>query len=183
MDSAFECLVFALNALGQARVPSGFRSIADEKSLKGIKPRDVIGPGSLSGWSDLFPTFQRHCINHASLISLVADNHDVTKHRQAGFPGGRVRTDPPEGFFESLGVPEGHPARLHYAPMQEVMIPLRPKLPMEAQSSDLAAWTRLEVVIPEFTDFINEAVCVAKDDAASRLRLPVPTLRQATEAT
>jgi hypothetical protein len=41
MDSAFECTVFALNALGQARQPTGFRTVTDEGALRQISPRDV----------------------------------------------------------------------------------------------------------------------------------------------
>lgn len=183
MDSAFECLVFALNALGQARLVPGFRAVTDEEALRKISPRDIIGSQPLPGWGKLFPRFQNHCVAHKSLISLIADNHDVTKHRQAGFAGGKIRMDPPKGFFERLGLPENHPARTHIAPMQEVLIPLHPKLPMEARSSDLAAWTHLETMIEEFRVFINEAVCLAKDDASATLKLPVTNLRTTKEAT
>lgn len=180
MDSAFECLVFALNAFGQARQSSGFRSVTDEGALRRISPRDIIGSPPLSGWLDLFPQFQRHCISHMPLLTIITDNHDVTKHRQAGFSGGKVCMDPPPGFYERLGLPDKHPARTIIAPMQEVLIPLHPKLPLEAQSSDLAAWTRLEKVIEEFRQFINEAVCLANDDTKAKLQLPVTTLRKAT---
>jgi hypothetical protein len=111
-----------------------------------------------------------------ALCTLVADNHDVTKHRQAGFSGGRLRSDPPPGFFESLGVPEGELRRSLLAPMQQVLIPLRPKLPTEARSSDLADWTQLEQVIEAFQKFINEAVCLANRDAQATLQLPVSVL-------
>jgi hypothetical protein len=43
MDSAFECAVFGLNALGQARQAEGFRSVTDEAALRKISPRDVTG--------------------------------------------------------------------------------------------------------------------------------------------
>jgi hypothetical protein len=63
------------------------------------------------------------------------------------------------------------------APTQEIFIPLRPKLPMETRSSDLAEWTRLEQVIKDFRSFINEAMCLANADLAMTLRLPVAALR------
>ena len=180
MDSAFECTVFALNALGQARQPAGFRTVTDEGALRRISPRDVTGIAQtppLLGWLALFPQFQRHCVAHSALLTLIADNHDVTKHRQSGFSGGRLRSDPPQGFYERLGVPEGHPLRSHIAPMQEILIPLCPKLPMEARSSDLADCTHLEQVIEDFRRFINEAVCLANSDAQVTLQLPVSVLR------
>jgi hypothetical protein len=182
MDSALECTVFALNALGQARLPAGFRAVTDEGALRKISPRDVTGTDQaapLPGWVELFPQFHRHCHDHLDLLTLVADNHDVTKHRQSGFSGGRVRSDPPSGFYERLGVPKDHPLREIIAPMQEVLIPLHPKLPMDARSSDLADWTHLEKVIEDFRRFINEAVCLANSDAHSTLQLPVSALRGA----
>jgi hypothetical protein len=105
------------------------------------------------------------------------DNHDVTKHRQSGFSGGKVRSDPPQGFYERLGIPEDHPLRHMIAPMQEVLIPIRPKLPMEARSSDLSAWTHLEQVIEDFRKFINDAVCLVNSDTQQTLELPVSSLR------
>jgi hypothetical protein len=95
MDSAFECTVFALNVLGQARQPTGFRTVTDEGALRRISPRDVTGTAQtppLPGWLALFPQFQRHCVDHSALLTLVADNHDVTKHRQSGFAGGKIRS-------------------------------------------------------------------------------------------
>lgn len=182
MDSALECTVFALNALGQARDPAGFRSVMDEGALRRISPRDVTGTAQtppLSGWLALFPRFQRHCVEQSDLLTLIADNHDVTKHRQSGFSGGTVRSDPPSGFWERLGVPEGHTLRTLIAPMREILIPRRPKLPMEAQSSDLAEWTQLEHAIEAFRQFINEAICLANDDARATFQLPVSALREA----
>jgi hypothetical protein len=181
MDSAVECTVFALNALGQAHQPAGFRTVTDDAALRLISPRDVTGTAQkppLPGWRALFPQFQRFCAEHSALITIIADNHDVTKHRESGFHGGKVRSDPPPGFYECLGVPEGHLLRSVIAPMQEVLLPLRPKLPMEARSSDLADWTRLERVIEDFRRFINEAVCLADSDAQATLRLPVSALRR-----
>jgi hypothetical protein len=180
MDSALECTIFALNALGQARQPNGFRSVSDENALKKISPRDVMGKSTsqpLLGWKTLFPQFQHHCLNHSSLLTIIMDNHDVTKHRQSGFSGGKVRSDPPQGFYESLGIPEDHPLRYMIAPMKEVLIPFQPKLPLEARSSDLADWTHLEQVVDDFRHFINEAVCLANSDAQQTLNLPVSSLR------
>lgn len=181
MDSAFECLVFALNALGQARDTSGFRDVTDDIALRKIAPRDVIGAATtgqpLAGWLNLFPTFQRHCASNSKLLSLIVENHDVTKHRQSGFEGGKVRSDPPPGFFERLGIPEGHPTRHLIAPMQEVLLPLEPKLPMDARSPKLADLTRLELVIPQFRQFVNDAICLANADAHSTFKLPVAKLR------
>jgi len=121
MDSAFECLIFALNALGQAYLPHGFRQTTDDASLRKISPRDILGTrssGPLSGWLTLFSEFQHHCLIHSDLLAIVMENHDVTKHRQSGFHGGKTRSDPPEGFFERLGISGEDPRRIVIAPME-----------------------------------------------------------------
>jgi hypothetical protein len=43
MDSALECFVFALNALGFAKSPDDFRDIDDAKALRAIQPGDILG--------------------------------------------------------------------------------------------------------------------------------------------
>ncbi|MBU1413961.1 hypothetical protein KKC22_20800 [Myxococcota bacterium] len=167
MDSAFECLVFALNALGQAHTPQGFRSLSDEKALKNITPKDVIGLANSqigSGWLSLFPRFQQHCQNHATLNTLIAENHDVTKHRHSGFDGGTIRQDPPPCFYENLGLPKNHPRRNSIVPMQEVLIPLHPKLPEDVKPKALSECTYLEKVIDEFCEFINQGLLLVIKD-------------------
>src|SRR5258706_15623735 len=43
VDSAIECLVFALNALGWSIKANGFRDMKDASSLKRIGPLDLLG--------------------------------------------------------------------------------------------------------------------------------------------
>lgn len=164
MDSAFECLVFGLNALGQAKSPDTFRTVNSERALRQISPRDLIGEKPLQGWTLLFPRFQRHCRSNEKLITLVVENHDVTKHRQGGFRGGTLRSDPPEGFFEELGIGVDHFLRDQIAPMASVLIPLRPKLPQDEMPNELTEWTKLEEVMAEYRLFLSEALCLAAQD-------------------
>lgn len=183
MDSALECIVFATNALGFSKDKTGFRDVGRLQALSKISPIDVLGnvkKSPLPGYLRIYPTFQKHFAENGSLIRLVQDNHDVSKHRQHSFSGGTGRTDPPQGFFESLGFSPGHPARSFIMPMAEVLIPLEPKLPIDALPSELDHWTNLEIVIAEFRRFINDAVSLAHKDAKANLSLPFASLKSSS---
>lgn len=175
MDSAVECLVFALNSLGQAWISGKFRSVSDQKTLRKISPNDVV---NLQEWSGVFPSFTSHFKAHADLLELITSNHDVTKHRRADLAGGTVRSDPPPGFFDDMGIPDGHPARHMIAPMKEVLISKHAKLPVDQRPPDLGSWTKLEDVITEFRSFMHQCMCLATEDALSTIRLKVSTLRR-----
>ena len=43
MDSAVECMTFALNALGNSVAPGAFRDVTDDKALRRILPVDILG--------------------------------------------------------------------------------------------------------------------------------------------
>lgn len=181
MDSACECLVFALNALGQAYKVDQFRDVSDESALRKISLRDVFSFGNsqpLPGWTNIYPNFQRHFATHNELLSIIIDNHDVTKHRQQGFAGGTVRNDPPPGFYESLGIPEGDPRRHEVQPMKEVLLPRKPKLPFEQQGKDLSDWIGLETVAADFRRFLTQAVEIAIVDAERNVKLNVDGFRE-----
>lgn len=174
MDSAMECFVFALNALGQAIDPQIFREVTNESALRKISPRDVTGPGRdlpLQGYAEFFPSFQKHMSGSAELIRLIVDNHDVSKHRSHGLWGGTMRNDPPSGFFERLGLSESDPRRVILAPYKSVKIPKRPKLPMDERPSDLANWTQLEKIVVDYETFMATGVRCALNDAMARIQL------------
>jgi hypothetical protein len=180
MDSAVECMVYGLNALGQAVAPTGFRSISDSKALRLISPKDVTGLGTtapLAGWAQVFPNFQKHFSASSAFLAQLVDNHDVSKHRRHSFSGGTVRNDPPAGFYERLGLGPRDPRRTLIAPMATVLIPKEPKLPTDSQPSDLAAWTTLESLLTDFEAFIQEGLRLANDDAHRTINLPVKQLQ------
>jgi hypothetical protein len=135
MDSAIECLTFALNALGWAVAPSGFRDVTDSKSLRSVSPSDVTGGLAggrgvqpLPGFASIFPRTQALWQSQALLLSRIRDLHDVSKHRQTIFVGGMARLDPPEGFFEALGVADDV-SRARLWPMAEIILKSDPKVP------------------------------------------------------
>jgi hypothetical protein len=180
MDSALECFVFMLNALGQASDVAAFRDVSNERALSAISPRDILGgPRSDTprpGYATVFPGVAAIWKSHTELIRLITDNHDVTKHREQGFSGGRHRSDPPAGHFEALGIPEDSPLRILLAPMAEVLLPRNPKLPIETLPSDRREWVLLEDVESEFRKFFPEALCRAVGDATANIKLNDPTL-------
>ena len=105
MDSAIECFVFMLNALGHAVDRSGFRDISSDRDLRRISPDDILGANKpeRAGYARLFPELQSHWKNKNDLIQLIFENHDVTKHRHQALVGGKYRLDPPEGFTRASG--------------------------------------------------------------------------------
>ncbi len=111
MDSTIECMTFALNALGNCVAAADFRDVTDERALRRISPLDILGDKGrkppvppLPGYGKYFPSLQAHWQNCRTFIQLIADQHDVSKHRETIFQGGQLRDDAPSGFYESLGV-------------------------------------------------------------------------------
>jgi len=130
IDSAIECFTFALNALGSAAGRAGFRDVTDARALRDVMPRDILGDSRgkrprppLSGYSKFFPTVQACWQKHRVLIDRIVEQHDVSKHRQTIFCGGRVRSDPPPGFYENLGCsPDDPTAQAVFSPMEEIIL-------------------------------------------------------------
>jgi hypothetical protein len=178
MDSAIECMVYSLNALGQALLPAEFRSVQDKKALRRLSPTDVIGNSPTPGWSRVFPSFQQHLVASSSLITLIMNNHDTSKHRQQGFYGGKHRLDAPPGYFDARGLSATDQNRFVMSPMESVLIPKDPKIPIEERPPDLSEWTTLESLIAEFMPFINEALQCGLLDAKSNMPLSEVVLRK-----
>ena len=109
VDSALECLTFALNALGWAAMPSGFWDVTDGRALRCISPLDILGTPRRDpkpGYTTIFPSLQTLWQSQGRLIGQIRDLHDVSKHRQTIYVGGQRRLDTPVGFYESLGIAE-----------------------------------------------------------------------------
>ena len=122
MDSAVECLTYALNALGYALATNSFRDVSDAKELKKINPKDIIGDNSanpprpsLAGYVKFFPKLASLWQSKSTMLNHIFELHDVSKHRQTICVGGRLRSDPPPGFYESLGI-LNNPIRIFFAP-------------------------------------------------------------------
>ena len=181
MDSAVECFVFMLNALGQAADKAAFRDVTSEKTLQQINPDDLLGAKRtpLGGYAKYFPTLQATWQGKANLFLTIFGNHDVTKHRQQAGVNGMGRSDPPIGFYASMGIPDDPISQgLHgpISPMQEVLLPKRPKLPIDQAPASRDAWTSLEEAEKEFYALITESFRLAVEDVRKTIALNDPTL-------
>ena len=176
-DSAVECFTFALNALGFSTRRSGFRDITDARALRKISPRDLIGDQHEitphSGYSELFPMVQEHWRSNADLIRTIQELHDVSKHRQTIYTGGRMRLDPPEGFYERLGIPDIPAQRALFWPAAEILLKPEPKTPaiLRKVPYPLEQVQLLEDLIARFVSFIDKTGELALLDSTTNIPL------------
>ena len=63
------------------------------------------------------------------LTKIIAEHHDVSKHREAIFVGGKVNLNPPLGFFKKLGIEDDKALQSLYSPMEEILLLPEPKKP------------------------------------------------------
>ncbi|MCH7592025.1 MAG: hypothetical protein IH989_04495 [Planctomycetes bacterium] len=185
MDSALECLTFALNALGWVVLPTGFRDVTDTKELKRIGPFDILGAPSktrplapLQGYSQIFPTIQGVWQSESQLIARVRELHDVSKHRQTIFVGGMARMDPPDGFYEALGLRKDAASRASFWPMAEIILCNDPKLPAASRTRHAVPDQELlEDLVPSFAALIRTSGATALEDAQANIPLKDTRLR------
>ncbi len=179
MDSALECLAFALNALGWIVFSVDFRDVTDAKALKRISPLDILGDATkippispLAGYKKVFPATQTAWQNESPLIAQIRDLHDVSKHRKTIFEGGEARSDPPEGFFEALGTTDDPTRCALLRPMSEVILKADPKLPaIHRTPSAVHQGELLEVLVPSFAKLIKTTGEAALADAQATVPL------------
>ena len=189
MDSYIECFTYALNALGFcASLDKEFRDITCEKSLRRISPADILGrPNSnppqpyLTEYDKYFPEVRKYWESKIDLISLIFEQHDVSKHRETIFVGGQCRTNPPPGFFESIGIdPSNSSHSALFWPMEEIIIKRNPKIPQKERTPQPAEGrVLLESLVPEFKDFVEKTGELALSDAENNIKLKVNELKKA----
>jgi len=180
MDSAIECFVFMLNALGDGTTPKSFRDITDATALRRVAPNDVLGnPAAsrptppLSGYGMVFPSLQSHWQSHQSLIRTIMEQHDASKHRYTTYRGGMMRKDdPPPGFFEYFGARNDPTKRMLLTPHAEIIVTRDPKQP-KSDRTPTAYEDRvvMEAIVAEFCDFIRQSCVLAVDDAKAKINL------------
>lgn len=187
MDSAIECFVFMLNALGYGANNSGFRDVGDPAALRRVSPNDVLGnPASsgatqpLAGYGIVFPTLQTYWQSKNPLIRMIMEQHDASKHRHTTYSGGKLRNDPPQGFFESLGI-EGDPSiTSQLTPHAEIIVTRDPKQPKSDRvSTPYEERIVLETIAADFSTFITQSCIFALDDATSTIMLEHNDFQQA----
>jgi hypothetical protein len=178
MDSALECLTFAINALGYCVDPSGFRDVANPKALNQIRTKDIYGEKLLSGYTKIFPELQKLWLTSAMLIERVTELHDVSKHREAIFSGGQFNLeDVHDGFYEKIGTTEGV-IQTFYQPFQRIVLDKAPKIPKVLKQP--FGWTEhdtLEYLVGEYMDFIGKSLDLAFQEATANIPLQVNQLQ------
>lgn len=177
MDSAVECFVFAMNALGYAVAPSEFLDVADEKGLRQVAPWNILGNKRLQpliGYSHFFPTLQTHWQANQTFLNTIMEQHDVSKHRSTIYVGGKYRMDAPPGFFEALGICDDPGIRFQFSPMEEIILKPEPKTPPSKQTS-AASYSDLEMledIAETFGEFINVSCVKAYEDSIDNIKSP-----------
>lgn len=177
MDSALECLTYALNALGWVANRAEFRDIANAAQLRRISPADILKP-SMPGYATLFPTLQRLWQAESSLIERIEELHDVSKHRHMVYKGGKLRSDPPPGFYEALGIGEDD-HRFLFAPAEETMLEDDPKTPRAQRASHRSKPDLLEDLVPAFAELVKDTGSAVLADARANMTLKTKQFRDA----
>ncbi len=189
MDSFIECITYALNALGySASGKTEFRDVTCIKSLKRISPCDILGrpntnpPQSYQKEYDTyFPKVRKYWESKKDLINIIFEQHDVSKHRETIFIGGKCRTTPPSGFFESIGIdPNNSSQRTLFKPMEEIIIKRDPKNPkINRTPQPIEGRVLIESLVPEFQEFVEKTGVLALLDAKRNIKLNVTELKKA----
>ena len=189
MDSAVECITFALNAFGFcASNNKSFWDVTESKKLKKISPYDIIGRRNttppkppLAEYDIYFPKVKQYWESKIDLLNTVFEQHDVSKHRETIFSGGMCRNDPPPGFFESLGIQEDDSSKKAiFWPMKEIIIKNNPKVPrVDRAPTPVDEQVLLEDLISEFKEFIEETGLKAMQDAKDNIKLKANEFKNA----
>jgi len=177
MDSAIECFVFALNALGNSVFSSEFRDIAEPAALRRISPSDILDSKLplFSAYSRHFPKLQSLWTANTDLLQIIRDCHNVSKHRSTIFTGGKCQTDAPPGFYEALGIQGNPDAQWPFWPMEEIILTRNAKVPViQRVPTPVAEQVVLEDMAERFVDFVNRIAKLSLDDAKCSFKLPVP---------
>lgn len=190
MDSAIECFVFAMNALGAAVEPKLFLDVSDYGKLTRIAPGNVLGKYDnsgtqtrppLLGYEKYFPELQKYWQDQREFLDLITEQHDVSKHRSRILAGGSIRKDPPPGFFEQLGIPDDRSLRHRFHPMEEIILNAQPKTPVtQRKSIPFEQIANLEALADAFRRFTNETCMKALSDAKSNIKLRHSTFLKLT---
>jgi hypothetical protein len=179
MDSALNCLTFALNALGYVVDPAGFQDITTSGSLHQISPMDILGrpghpskPAPLSGYARVFPRLQNLWLGEQDLITNIRDFHHVSKHRQSVWTGGQAQRNAPPGFYERAGISADHPLAVVYHPAAETILKHDPRSPRVArQQVAREEHEVLEQLVPRFAGLIDESSARLLADVTSTIPL------------
>lgn len=176
MDSAIECLIFTLNALGYAANPDKFKNVTDKNELSQIALWNVFGRRNeielVKGYNKYFPTFKKYWIQNRNLLDKISEQHDVSKHRSTIFEGGTRRTDAPPRFFNKFGIEEDEGKQIPISAWAEIPLTPQPKLPRRQRKHvEYKHVDKLEDIAKKFERFINVSGVKALEDAKKTIIL------------
>ncbi len=178
-ESAIECLVFSLNALGYCAEPSAFVNISKDTNLREIKRNNVVGATKVAGYKKYFPRLQLLWTENIGFLNSIRDHANVSKHRQRKFGSGEVRNDPPVGFFEHLKLSPASSDAVLLRPYKTILLDPEPTLRLSRpRDIPLEEIPTLEQLAPEYADFINKTAELALSDARANISLKVPEFRR-----
>jgi hypothetical protein len=185
MDSTIECMIFALNALGYITDSKQFKDVTNEKELTNISPYNILGKppnytaGFVQGYDNYFPLLKGCWHQNRDLIQTIFAQHDVSKHRSVIFSGGKMRDDPPPGFFEQLGIAGNEAKQWPFCPWAEIILTYQPKTPWrQRKPHDHKHIDKLEDIAERFCEFINMCGLKALEDAKSNIKLTYYEFKQ-----
>jgi len=172
MDSAIECLTFMLNAFGFGIEPALFHDITNEKELRQIFPKNIIGPQDknlVKGYDKYFPSLKLFMITNRDLINKISDHHDISKHTKSIFMGGRRDTK----LIKQLGELSSIPIEelVLVAPFEEIIMESEPKEKHDHGQNESNKIDKLEEIVIAFCDFINGCSLKAEGDAKANIHL------------
>ncbi len=178
MDSTLECFTFALNALGCGLLGEGFIDITNDKKLKGINPRNIIGSKQSNppkkpepGYCQLFKDLQEYWIEEEDLITSIMEQHDVSKHRTQIIKGGKRRSDAPQGFYERIGINDKVELQCLFSPMERIYLRANPKIAYSSRTpSNQAKKIHLEWVVQQYCEFIEMTLTKSSENLSRFLK-------------
>jgi hypothetical protein len=182
MNSAVECLTFALNAVGYAAEPTSFRNVANSMELRLVSPRDIIGIREINpplplrdGYSRIFPTLQEYWMANRELLFTIFDLHYVSKHCSTILNNGRAIHDPLHGFYEKKEAGDIPHLKVIFLSMEKIKHHQNP----EDQVIDGTLQTEsdrdriyLESIARKFSEFINVSGMKALNDVKMNIKIP-----------
>ncbi len=176
LDSALECLLYAMNAVGYGVHPAEFVDITTDKGLRSIAPWLILGSISQAthpAFEKYYPRAVAVWRKHRNVIEEIQRQHDASKHRSSTYRGGRSRNDPPAGFYAALGLSDDHPRRFDFAPMAEIILDPNPKRPASMPQTDVKYedLRTLEGLCHDFAVLIEQACQAWLSDARQMVTL------------
>ena len=175
MDSCLECHVYFLNAIGYCKSPTDFHDITDETALRRISIHNIIGNANadpLDGYVKYFPNVVDHWQTNETLLDIVIEQHDVSKHRRKNYVGGELDINPPDEFLSAFGGVDDFSKNFMFHPMKKILLEPNPKIP----ASKKPQYTHEELIVledfvPKYVEFVTETGALALKDARTNIDL------------